>query len=56
MYVHEFENGICTTCGESFDYLMDNDYSGITRRSIIGPLLPINDNQGTFQFSVAVIA
>ena len=54
--LHTFENGFCTTCGESFDYMMDNDYNGINQRSIIGPLLPINDNQGTFQFTVTVMA
>lgn len=49
--LHTFENGFCTTCGESLDHLADVT---LRDRSLIGPKLPVDDNQGTFQLSINI--
>jgi len=49
---HEFENGFCKVCGESLDYLVDNK---LRDQSIIGPTLPVDDNQGTLPLTMNVL-
>ena len=49
--MHTFEDGLCTVCGESLDHLVDNK---LRDTAIIGPMLPVDDNQGTFQFTINI--
>lgn len=53
MLLHTFEQGFCSVCGESLDYLADGK---LRDAAIIGPQFPIDPNQGTFQLSMAVYA
>lgn len=52
MAFHTFQNGVCTVCGEYLDYLADDI---LRERALIGPKLPIDAHQGTFQLSLSVL-
>lgn len=50
--IHNFVNGVCVVCGETLDWLADGK---LRDRAFIGPKLPVNDDQMTFQYTLNLV-